>query len=64
MALPGITSIESLGRDGPNARPCTSTAGFRVACVLLSRRIKRLRTTTIRRHSDPRADKWAASCAE
>lgn len=51
-------------QGGPNARPCTSTAGFRVACVLLSRRIKRLRTTTIRRHSDPWTDKWAASRAE
>lgn len=66
MALPGITPMKSLGgwRDGPNASPCTPTAGFRTACVLLSRCIKRLSATTTRRRLDPRTDKWAASRAE
>lgn len=65
MALPGITPMKSLGGDGPNARLCTPTADFRAACVLLSRRIKRLlRATGTRRRSDPRTDKWAASRAE
>lgn len=64
MALPGITPMKSLGGDGPNACPCTPTASFRAACVLLSLRIKRLRTTSTRRRSDPRTDKWVASRAE